>query len=396
MHRLMSHLPWLSLWLSLALAGCASTGPAPTPPTALFADARFGPPSTTIGADALFTLSPAMRDYLHSPVFAKRLRAQGPRQGLVDALYSKTDLMLEYESRQTRTASETYAARRGNCLSLVIMTAAFAKELGMQVHYRSVDVDDSWSRSGNLFLASAHINIGLGSQRMESPREAGMDRVLVVDFMPRSDTARLRTHELDEADVVALYLNNRAAESLVQDRIDDAYWWSRAAVLARPGAVVALNTLGVVYQRHGDLALAEQAFRSALTRAPESISVLRNLETVLLAQHRPLEAQELARRIAAIEPTPPYYHFDRGMAALKAGDYADAATHFAREVRQAPYNDEFRFWLGVAHLQLGQLRDAREHITVAVDYSTRADMRALYSAKLAHLRDMARSGGQMR
>lgn len=396
MHRLMSHLPWLALWLSLALAGCATRAPVPAPPATLFADARFGPPSTAIGADALFTLSPAMRDYLHSPAFAQRLRAQGPRQGLVDALYSKTDLMLEYESRQTRTASETYAARRGNCLSLVIMTAAFAKELGMQVHYRSVDVDDSWSRNGNLFLASAHINIGLGQGRLESLGAAGMDRMLVVDFMPRSDTARLRTHELDEADVIALYLNNRAAESLVQERLDDAYWWARAAVMARPGAVVALNTLGVVYQRHGDLALAEQAFRSALTRAPESISVLRNLETVLLAQDRPLEAQELARRIAAMEPTPPYYHFDRGMAALKAGDYTAAVTHFAHEVRRAPYSDEFRFWLGVAHLQLGHLRDAREHITVAVDYSTRADMRELYSAKLARLRDMARSGTQMR
>jgi len=41
--------------------------------------------------------------------------------------------MLEYESRVTRNASETYAARMGNCLSLVIMTAAFARKVGMRI-----------------------------------------------------------------------------------------------------------------------------------------------------------------------------------------------------------------------------------------------------------------------
>lgn len=392
MKRLMSRLPWLSPWLlslSLVLAGCASTAPPPEAPTALFADDRFAPPSTPVGAAELFTLTPAMRAYLHSPAFTERLRSKGPRQGLVDALYSKTDLMLEYESRVTRNASETYAARKGNCLSLVIMTAAFAKELGLRVFYQSVNVDDSWSRSGNLFLASAHINIGLGQRLMAGQGDHGLDRVLVVDFMPRADAARLRTRELEEADVVALYLNNRAAESLVQERIDDAYWWARAAVQARPGAVVALNTLGVVYQHHGDLALAERVFHAALVREPENLAVLRNLEPVLRAQGRQLEAQALAQRIAAIEPTPPYYHFDRGMAALKAGDVEDAVAHFAREVKRAPYNDEFRFWLGVAHLRLGHVGDAREHIAVALDHSTRSDMRELYSAKLAQLRKVA-------
>jgi hypothetical protein len=41
--------------------------------------------------------------------------------------------MIEYDSTVTRTAAQTYAARAGNCLSLVIMTAAFAEELGLRV-----------------------------------------------------------------------------------------------------------------------------------------------------------------------------------------------------------------------------------------------------------------------
>jgi tetratricopeptide (TPR) repeat protein len=382
-----------SLSLTLLLAGCASLDHPPPPPSALFADARFTPPSEPVGARDLFTLSPAMRAYLQSSAFTSRLRAKGMRHGLVEALYSKSDLKLEYESTITRTASQTYAARMGNCLSLVIMTAAFAKELGMPVRFQSVDVDDTWSRSAGLYLSSSHINISLGDRPTDAPRGYQPERVLTVDFIPREQAARLRTRELEEEDIVALFLNNRAAEALVQDRRDDAYWWARAAVEARPGMASTLNTLGVIYQRHGEPALAERVFQAALVREPENLAVLRNLQPVLVALGRPQEAQALARRIAGIDPTPPYHYFDLGTVALKAGRFDDAVAHFAREVRRAPYNDEFRFWLGIAHLQLGNLSDAREHIALAVDHSTRRDMREVYSAKLAYLRKVAAGMG---
>ena len=383
------------LLLSAALAGCASVMPAPAP-TALFADAGFAPPSEPVSADGLFKLSPAMRSYLNSPAFHQLLRNRGARHGLVEALYSKTDLKLEYESKITRTAAETYEARSGNCLSLVIMTAAFAKALGMPVHFQSIHTDDLWSRAGGLYLASNHVNITLGERPADIQRGYDPERHLVVDFIPRDEAARLRSRQLEEEDIVALYLNNRAAESLVQQRVNDAYWWAKAAVSARPGAASPLNTLGVVYQRHGDLALAEQTFRAALLREPENLAVLRNLQPLLVTLGRPLEAQELAKRIAGIEPYPPYHFFDQGMVALKAGDFGEARQLFEREVKRAPYNDEFRFWLGIAHLRLGHLSDAREHIALAVNNSTSSDMRQVYSNKLHYLRTLGQTGTRIR
>ena len=386
----------LSFSLSLSLlAGCTGMQPpAAAPP--LFADARFAPPREKVGADNLFTLSPAMRAYLNSHAFAVQLRQQGQRHGLVAALYSKSDLKLEYESSKTRTAAETYADRSGNCLSLVIMTAAFAKELGMPVRYRSVDVDDTWSRTAGLYLASAHVNISLGKRVESGVRSTDQDEMLLVDFIPQNEAARLRAREMDEEDIVALYLNNRAAEMLVQDRIDDAYWWARAAVEKRPGMIRALNTLGVIYEKHGDMSLAEQTYRAALEREPENMAVMRNLEPVLATLGKQDEAAALARRIASIEPFPPYHYFDRGMIALRAGDYGKARELFEREVKRAPYNDEFRFWLGVSHLQLGDLSHAREQIAKAVDTSTRQEMREVYSAKLAHLRKVSAVGTHIR
>jgi Tfp pilus assembly protein PilF len=391
----MNRLASLFILVSLLLGGCASTPRLAAPPP-LFADASFKPPSEPIGAQNLFTLSPAMQAYIHSPAFEAHLRSKGRERGLIDALYSKTDLKLEYDSSRTRTAAETYAARTGNCLSLVVMTAAFARELGMTVRFRSVMADETWSRDGGIYLVASHVNIALGHRRPNGLLyDETSEHELVVDFLPPPDASRLRSRQLEEDDIVALYLNNRAAESLVQGNVDDAYWWARAAVATNRPNAIAYNTLGVIYQRHGDLVMAERALRTALEREPESIVVMQNLGPLLAATGRPAEAAEMARRVAAIEPVPPFQYFDKGMVALKAGDYEAARKLFEREVKRAPYYDEFHFWLAVTLLRLGQASAAREQLTQAIDTSTRSDNRQLYSAKLAHLRRQSANSVQL-
>jgi Tfp pilus assembly protein PilF len=392
----MKRLASLLIVVPLLLAGCAGIAPQhpATPP--LFADASFKPPSEPIGAQNLFTLSPAMRAYIHSPAFEAHLRNKGLERGLIDALYSKTDLKLEYDSSRTRTAAETYAARAGNCLSLVVMTAAFARELGMTVHFRSVMADETWSRDGGIYLVASHVNIALGHRRASSLLyDETSEHELVVDFLPPPDASRLRSRQLEEEDIVALYLNNRAAESLVQGKIDDAYWWARAAVATNPPNAIAYNTLGVIYQRHGDLVMAERALRTALEREPESIVVMQNLGPLLAATGRKAEAAEMARRVASIEPVPPFQYFDKGMVALKQGDYDTARKLFEREVKRAPYYDEFHFWLAVALLRLGEAKAARDQLAQAIDTSTKSDTRQLYSAKLAHLRRQSANSVQL-
>ena len=108
-----------------------------------FSDAKFAAPAERIRAEDVFALSPAMKRYLEHDI-ADKLRRGGRQQGLVDALYSKGELRLEYDSAMTRNAAQAFEARSGNCLSLVIMTAAFAKELGLAVNYQSLYTDETW------------------------------------------------------------------------------------------------------------------------------------------------------------------------------------------------------------------------------------------------------------
>jgi Tfp pilus assembly protein PilF len=379
-----------SLLFMIVLCGCASTAPRTAPPLApLFADAAFKPPSVSINADDLFALSPAMRDYLKSPAFAATLRQKGPVEGLVDALYRKGDLKIQYDATRTRTAAQTFDARAGNCLSLVVMTAAFARELGLTVRFQSVGVDDSWSRGNGLYLVSTHINLSIGAASRDRLDVKSSAPMTIVDFLPQQDASAFVTIELQENDVTAMFLNNRAAEALVAGRIDDAYWWARAAILTQPASIVAHNTLAVIYQRRGDMALAQRVYRAALVREPENLVVLRNLQPVLAALGQHAEAQALAKQLAAIDPTPPFHYFNKGIKAYEQGEFDDAKALFAREVKRMPYVDEFHFWLALACLRLGEFEPARTQLALAHDTSTRSDTRALYAGKLAHLRTLS-------
>ena len=380
----------LAIRTLLLLGGCATEPPRPAMPSAadLFSDTLFHAPQQPVRTDQLFTLSPAMREKLDSAAFRSQLRRAGPEQGLFDALYKKGDLKIEYDAAVTRDAAGTFAAGKGNCLSLVIMTAAFAKALELDVHFQTVLVAEQWSRSGNMYFASTHVNLSMPVTSDSMATRIGSRNSLIIDFMPSQDAAQYDTRQVDEKAITAMYLNNRAAEELAANRIDEAYWWARAAVEKDPSYIVAYNTLGVVYQRHGDLALAERVYKRALDREQEDTIVMHNLVPVLAALGKAAESKTLAERLAHIEPTPPFYYFNRGMKAMEEGRYADAKSLFGRELKRSPYYHEFHFWLAIAHLRLGEAQAADREMSLAIDTSTSDTTTKLYSAKQAYLRGL--------
>ncbi|SHH50924.1 tetratricopeptide repeat protein [Massilia sp. CF038] len=380
----------------LVLAGCATqTQLAPMPSSAdLYQDAKFAAPSRPVNADQLFDLSPAMQNYLRSPGFQNHTRNAGQQRGLFDALYTSGELKLDYDSTYTRNAAETFAARKGNCLSLVIMTAAFARAMGLNPYFQQALIDQQWSREGSLYIASTHVNLRLANRPIRDGTVDLAERSMTVDFLPPEDSKWYPTLPLDEATIVAMYMNNRAAEELARNRLDDAYWWARAAIEQSPSFISAYNTLGVVYFSHGDIAAAEKVYQRALQRSPEDTTLMRNLLPVLARLGKGNEAAALTTRLASIEPTPPFHFFQLGMKAMEQGRYAEARAQFAREVQRSPYYHEFHFWLAMAHWQLGEAGSARKQMSLAVDTSTTAEGAKRYSSKLDYLRSLSAAGAR--
>jgi tetratricopeptide (TPR) repeat protein len=374
---------WSVLLFSVTLVACAA---APvTPPTEhLFRDQWFAAPSERISADDVFALSKDMKQYLTAEI-ADQLRAQGPQRGLIAALYDKSQLKLDYDAEITRNAAQTFAVRAGNCLSLVIMTAAFAKEIGVPVRYQTVLVDDAWSRSGDMYFASSHINLTLGttqSGRMLDDQNVPM----TIDFLPQEEIRGRRMRVIGEETIVAMYMNNRAAESLARGQLDDAYWWARNAIDKDPRFLSSYNTLGVIYRRHGNLQEAEQILSHVLALEPGNTQVMSNLALVLNDEGRVAEAGTLTRKLDELQPYPPFHFFNLGLAAMREGDFKAAINLFTKEVDRDAYYHEFHFWLAAAYLGLGEISQARTHLALAMENSMTRGERALYAAKLDRIR----------
>ncbi|WP_028101957.1 tetratricopeptide repeat protein [Pseudoduganella violaceinigra] len=374
-----------TLIFATLLSGCAAAPTAVTvPERVLFNDAAFVKPAAMVTPEQIFALTPEMKAY------AAKIRlidhAKPKHQALFDALYERDQLRLDYDSEMTRTAAQAFDARSGNCLSLVIMTAAFARELGLEVQFQRITSEDTWSRAGSLYFSSGHVNLVLGKRNFDAFNIYDSSQAVTIDFLPPPDADKMPTEVISERRIIAMYMNNRAAETMVAGKLDDAYWWARAAVENDPGYLLAYNTLATVYQRHGDMRLADQTLRFAHEHDPLNTVILFNLSELATAMGRTEEAAKFKSELGRLEPNPPFHFFHLGQKAMEEGDYRKARSMFVREVQRAPYYHEFHFWLAKAAFALGDLKEADKHMGLALVNSTTRSDSAIYASKLASLR----------
>lgn len=382
---------WCSVALVCAVAtGCASVAPEPvaSPPAGLFVDAAFRAPRVPVDVAQALALSPAMERFAANELAAE-IRHKGPRDGLIEALHNRAKLQLDYETEVTRTASEAFEARRGNCMSLVLMTAAFARHLGLPVRFNSVFTEESWTRANGIYFVAGHVNITLARGLSARAQTVfGDPDYLTIDFLPPDQVRGQRSRVIDESTLLAMFMNNRAAEALGRGEVDEAYWWAREAIRTDARWLAAYNTLAVLYRRKGLLDRAESTFQWVLAKEPANEQALSNLSLVLSDAGRKAEAAALNQRLAQLQPAPPYKFFDDGLVAMRAGQYAAARQLFRQELDRAAYVPEFHFWLALANYGLGDVNAARAEIAKALENSATSKDRALYGAKLAWLNDL--------
>ena len=364
---------WIALLTcALLLAGCASVEPVARPDLDVFRDQLFGAPRQAPDIRDLFTLTPAMKRYLDERI-APQVRHKGAHMALLDALYTEGELRLEYDAAHTRTAAEAFDARRGNCLSLVIMTAAFAREMGLGVRFQEVLERPAIESNGELTFVVGHVNLALIDRLLQLRTGHSVRDETTVDFLPGQDLKRQRTRELDERRITAHFMNNRAAEELVQGRANDAYWWLRAAWAIDPGYTNLYNTLGVVYRHRGALPEAERALAAARALEPGDEHVAGNLASLRQMLDRAASGASAAR-------------IDRARQAVQDGRLQEALQLLQVELGSTPRNPELHHLLAVVQARLGNAAQARLHLEQAAAVSASGEQRVIYAGKLERLK----------
>ncbi len=377
MVRLLKVFAYLGLFV--LLAACATRIPVERP-VELFADDKFLPPKKQITATDVFAVNDAMRQYLRAN-FVESLTDSGLRDTLVDSLFNKGQLLLDYDAAITQNASETFRTRSGNCLSLTIMAAALARELGLTVFFQRIASEQTWGRRDDLHMTIGHVNLVVGERIASTRSRLGQNALHTIDFVRLSENQVLSTRLISEQTILAMFMNNRAAEVLADGDTNQAYWLAREALNFDPQFTAPYITLGVIYRRHGDLKQAEAVLNHVLKREPVNTHALSNLVTVLNEQGRQKEADLLLQKLAIAQPDPPFYYIELGRTAMQSGNFRAARDFFTQELYRSANNHEVHFWLASAYYRMGDFGGAKTHLDLAMDFSPTRKDRDLYSAK---------------
>ncbi|MGG6374929.1 transglutaminase domain-containing protein, partial [Stenotrophomonas muris] len=146
-------------FLFLALATLAAPpalalGPAGADATAITA-------SPTIPSPQQVSAIPAeMREMLRTQVINRGYSREQRLQGLVEMIFDRHGMDLQYDADATLTVSEIWQQRRANCLAFTLMFVALAREAGIQARVQEVGQVVSWyqDQAQGLVYSVGHVN----------------------------------------------------------------------------------------------------------------------------------------------------------------------------------------------------------------------------------------------
>lgn len=117
----------------------------------------------------------------------------------------------------------------------------------------------------------------------------------------------------------------------------------------------------------GNLAAAEQGYRSHITDHPASETALGNLAIICLMDGRTDEALQLLKAALAANPNNPEFHLNYGIGLNSKGNREEAIACFHRALELNPVYPQAYNNLGVAHVERGCLEEAVECYQLALE-----------------------------
>lgn len=376
------------VFICFLMSACATAVLPPPKATDLFHDELFQPAFVSINPDDALAITEPMVSYAQTKLRhpTGRVDSKDRRVALVNAMYQKGELRLDYDATQTLTASQAFEAKKGNCLSLVLLTAVMARQLGLPMHFQSVVGATDWSKSENFFTSIGHVNLVLEKVPSEFELQTYSTTPLVVDFLPPDDAKVLNTIEIEENTVLAMFLNNRAVETMIQGDMNDAYWWVRAALLKDPKFFNSYIILGVIYRSLHHSEFAENVLERVAVYEPKNTTMLANRILVLKDLGREAESAALAQQLAKLDRYPPWGYYLEAQAEYAAGHYEAARHLYEREIARDSDHHEFEYGLALVYVKLNDTSRAIKHLERALELSTSKQNREFYMMKLDKLK----------
>lgn len=376
--------------LLLMITGCSLTAQNQlnTDPRQYLADELFtAVPEQSIETEQqIFELPDAVyHDMLRMvrPLKSSREKADA----LLNYIFFLKGKRISYDNNATLTAAETLARQQANCLSLTVLAYSLAKVAEMNVIFQDVKIPEYWTNVQGVSLLSGHVNLRLTGSSAKASRGPVIYEQFsyVIDFDLETNKSHFPVRALTKPQIVAMFYNNKAAQSMIAKDYDRAYAYLKAAVLRDPDSSESWNNVAVLYRTMKHFDLAEKAYLVALKLEPESINAKSNLALLYMLTGETEKAETLQRIVYSQRLGNPYYHIMLGNEAMQLKDNRQAIKHFRASLKLSDKASEAMAGLAKAYYLLGEDETARHYLQEAKKYAPSAQERGKYQSKLNFL-----------
>lgn len=349
----------------------------------IYHDALFGQPQAVPALDVVFALTDAQKqhflDQFHSIAYRDLSDSQRVFAYLQDHLQH-----FNFHS-ETLMATDAMALNAGNCMSLAILTKAISQLTHVGISYELARTPPVFQRENNLELNSQHIRTVVYNKTTKSTKQfvKPNDKVK-IDYFSTAGSRTLRKVKKNE--FYSLFYSNRAAEALIKNDINLAYWLIKEALVHKSDNLIAINLLGVLYDRMGESQYAENAYLHGLNLGGDQLELLNNYHHFLLAAKRDEEAQVIANALASYDDPDPFKWLDLADKQLNEGHYRKAIGFYEKAIEKADYLHQPYAGLAKANFMLGRPNQAIKAIEQALANAHTQQSTSIYQAKYEYFK----------
>jgi hypothetical protein len=338
----------------------------------------------TYSVEAIFALPPAEQDrFLHYHLNAL---SNGVREDRIIASYLEDKLKHFTYDGATLSAAQTLTEDKGNCISLAILTQAYANVIGIETSFREVASIPVYRMTGQTLLISTHLNTKLIAPFQD---EEGWITAIrpgtVIDYFPEQDTHLVGTTTVD--DLISKFYANLATKALLASEFDIAYSYIHQALRYVKNDPELINIAAILHRRIGDLDTAKLLFGFALEHGFLSTNLIANYASLAQATND----QELIERLDIINEKIAKTPFDIitiAQKAVKNKQYVKAEALLMPLTQAYSYLPEPYIELAKLYYYKNNVSKSKYYLLEALNKAEDRDKLNIYQAKLSTLEQM--------
>jgi len=380
------HVKVTAAFLAVVVLSACATGithrPAPPADRAglLSGEAVFGEVVSTDAIESLdiLAVSDSMSAFVDTVVAESRMpniKFRRLLKGLADYGYFGHT----YVADITRTASDTFERKSGNCLSYTNMFIALAREAGLDARYQIVDVPPSWDADAGYLIRYTHVNVLMKGIEIDPlyGRDTSVD---FNDVLPEPDYPR-RT--ISDRDATALFYANQSVNMLRNGELREAFVYLKKSIELDPDNPNLWINLGAFYAKQERFQQALDAYLVALHEDPGSRGAVSGLARAHYLMGNFEEAAQYEAQARRYRDSNPYYHYAVAQAEYEQDHYDQALEAINTAIGLKYRNGRFHFLKGLTEYKLGDYEHAQDSFRRAARYGNYRDLKQRYVSDLA-------------